>query len=59
MIADIHACVAEEFNQVNDLIVKQLHSNVDMIENIGYYITKAGGKRLRPPASATICQSIR
>ncbi len=48
MIADIRACVAEEFEQVNGLIVQQLHSDVDMVENIGHYIVEAGGKRLRP-----------
>jgi len=48
VISDIRACVAEEFSQVNDLIVQQLHSNVDMVENIGHYIVDAGGKRLRP-----------
>ena len=48
MIADIRASVAEEFQQVNDLIVQQLHSDVDMVENIGHYIVEAGGKRLRP-----------
>lgn len=48
MISDIRACVAEEFLQVNELIVEQLHSNVDMVENIGHYIVDAGGKRLRP-----------
>lgn len=48
MIANIRACVAEEFRQVNDLIVEQLNSDVDMVENIGHYIVEAGGKRLRP-----------
>lgn len=48
MINDIRASVAEEFGQVNDLIVSQLRSNVDMVENVGQYIVAAGGKRLRP-----------
>lgn len=45
---DIRAVVADEFEQVNQLIVEQLHSNVDMVENVGHYIVDAGGKRLRP-----------
>jgi octaprenyl-diphosphate synthase len=45
---DIHAVVADEFEQVNRLIVEQLHSDVDMVENVGHYIVDAGGKRLRP-----------
>jgi octaprenyl-diphosphate synthase len=44
----IRSAVAAEFEQVNQLIVDQLHSNVDMVENIGHYIVDAGGKRLRP-----------
>ena len=48
MIADIRACVADEFERVNQLIIDQLQSNVDLVENIGHYIVDAGGKRLRP-----------
>lgn len=44
----IRAVVAAEFEQVNRLIVEQLHSDVDMVENVGHYIVDAGGKRLRP-----------
>ncbi|TXS89859.1 octaprenyl diphosphate synthase [Parahaliea maris] len=44
----IRASVAGEFEAVNRLIVEQLHSDVDMVENIGHYIVDAGGKRLRP-----------
>jgi octaprenyl-diphosphate synthase len=44
----IHATVARELELVNQLIVEQLHSNVDMVENVGHYIVDAGGKRLRP-----------
>ena len=48
MIADIRACVADEFERVNQLIIDQLQSNVDLVENIGHYIVDGGGKRLRP-----------
>jgi octaprenyl-diphosphate synthase len=44
----IRSAVAAEFEQVNELIVNQLHSDVDMVENVGHYIVEAGGKRLRP-----------
>ncbi len=43
-----HAVVADDFEAVNTLIIDQLHSNVDLVENIGHYIVEAGGKRLRP-----------
>ncbi len=45
---DIRATVATEFEQVNQLIIEQLHSDVALVENIGHYIVDAGGKRLRP-----------
>ena len=45
---NIRAVVATEFEQVNRLIVDQLHSDVAMVENVGHYIVDAGGKRLRP-----------
>jgi octaprenyl-diphosphate synthase len=44
----IRATVATQFEQVNQLIVDQLHSDVPMVENVGHYIIDAGGKRLRP-----------
>lgn len=44
----IRALVNSEFDQVNALIIDQLHSNVPLVENIGHYIVDAGGKRLRP-----------
>jgi octaprenyl-diphosphate synthase len=40
--------VAAEFAQVDDVIVELLQSDVEMVENIGHYIVKAGGKRMRP-----------
>lgn len=40
--------VAKEFSDVDQLIIKQLHSNVPLVENIGHYIVDAGGKRMRP-----------
>ena len=44
----VRAIVSKEFEQVNQLIVDQLQSDVSMVENIGHYIIDAGGKRLRP-----------
>ena len=40
--------VAAEFAQVDDVIVELLQSDVELVENIGHYIVKAGGKRMRP-----------
>lgn len=44
----IRHLVSDDFKAVNQKILEQLHSRVDMVENIGHYITEAGGKRLRP-----------
>ncbi|MCP8899438.1 polyprenyl synthetase family protein [Gilvimarinus xylanilyticus] len=43
-----HDVVADDFSQVNELIIRQLHSDVGLVENIGHYLIEAGGKRLRP-----------
>lgn len=40
--------VQNDFAAVNQLIIEQLHSDVDLVENIGHYLVEAGGKRLRP-----------
>tara|TARA_R110000782_G_scaffold187669_1_gene277803 strand:+ start:178 stop:1146 length:969 start_codon:yes stop_codon:yes gene_type:complete len=40
--------VADDFDAVNQLIIRQLHSRVPLVEKIGSYIISAGGKRLRP-----------
>lgn len=55
----IRNIVASEFDEVNNLIISQLESDVDLVENIGHYIVDAGGKRLRPLLvllSAACCQ---
>lgn len=45
---EITASVAEEFGRVDKMILSELHSNVDLIGEIGNYIVSSGGKRLRP-----------
>lgn len=40
--------VKADFEAVNQLIVDELGSDVELIENIGSYLIDAGGKRLRP-----------
>jgi len=44
----LHHIVQDDFAAVNDLIIRQLHSDVGLVENIGHYLVEAGGKRLRP-----------
>lgn len=43
-----HQVVADDFTAVNQRIIDQLHSDVELVENIGHYLVEAGGKRLRP-----------
>jgi octaprenyl-diphosphate synthase len=45
---DIRAVVASELDAVDSVIIDQLRSDVDMVENVGHYIVDSGGKRLRP-----------
>ncbi|HDZ56632.1 MAG TPA: octaprenyl-diphosphate synthase [Pseudomonas xinjiangensis] len=43
-----YTAVTDDFEAVNQLIIRQLHSRVPLVEKIGNYIIGAGGKRLRP-----------
>ena len=44
----VRSVVSAELDAVNAVIVDQLRSDVEMVENVGQYIVDAGGKRLRP-----------
>lgn len=48
MSNNIQNLVSEDFAALNQNVVKQLHSEVPLIENIGQYLIEAGGKRIRP-----------
>ncbi len=52
-----HQVVKEDFDAVNQLILKELHSNVPLIEDIGHHIVNAGGKRLRPVVALLAARS--
>jgi octaprenyl-diphosphate synthase len=47
-IKQIQQITAVEMNQVNELIMKQLNSDVALINQLGFYIVNSGGKRIRP-----------
>lgn len=40
--------VAADFEAVNQLILGQLHSDVELVETISQYLVDSGGKRIRP-----------
>jgi len=48
MVNRIQQIVSDDFVTLNQNVVKQLHSEVPLIENIGQYLIDAGGKRIRP-----------
>ncbi|MCG6860537.1 MAG: polyprenyl synthetase family protein [Chromatiaceae bacterium] len=57
-LSEIRAPVATEMQAVDRLILRQLESDVVLINQIGHYIVGSGGKRLRPLAvllSARAC----
>ncbi len=47
-ISAIRAPVAEDMRAVDAVILRRLHSDVVLINQVGHYIVNSGGKRLRP-----------
>ncbi len=45
---NIHSLVAEDFEIVNKVILEQLNSEIDLVEEISKYLIDSGGKRIRP-----------
>ena len=54
----IRQLVAEDFSAVNQLIIRELHSDVGLVESIGHYIVEAGGKRIRPLLVLLIARAL-
>ena len=48
MSEKLRSVVAADFIAVNQFVIDQLYSEVELVESIGHYIVDAGGKRLRP-----------
>lgn len=47
-IQSLQAVVSTDIDALNRMILKELHSDVALVNKIGEYIISAGGKRLRP-----------
>jgi octaprenyl-diphosphate synthase len=47
-IAAIQTLLQNELQQVNDLIIKRLHSKIDLVNLVAEHIVNSGGKRTRP-----------
>ena len=48
MYQKIRKVVEPDFQKVDKFIIEQLYSEVSLVESIGHYIVRAGGKRMRP-----------
>jgi octaprenyl-diphosphate synthase len=48
MSQQLRAIVEDDFQAVNQYVIDQLYSEVELVESIGHYIVEAGGKRMRP-----------
>ena len=48
MSKQLRSVVSADFDAVNQFVIDQLYSEVELVESIGHYIVDAGGKRLRP-----------
>ena len=48
LVKDIYQVVEQDFQQVNELILEQLSSDVPLVVKIGQHIIESGGKRMRP-----------
>lgn len=53
---DIKSLFNSEMNVVNQFIIESLHSNVNLINNIGEYVVLYGGKRVRPLIVLLFCK---
>jgi len=47
-IESVRNLIADDMSKVNALIQHRLHSGVELINQLGFYIVNSGGKRLRP-----------
>jgi len=47
-IESVRHLIAADMERVNALIQHRLHSEVELINQLGFYIVNSGGKRLRP-----------
>lgn len=54
----VYALVEDDFRAVNDLIPRNLSSNVELVEEISAYIVSNGGKRLRPLMVLLTCGAL-
>ena len=55
--SEISQLVADDMQAVNKLILKRLHSEVVLVNQLGKYIINSGGKRIRPILALLVAQA--
>ncbi|NBS12473.1 MAG: octaprenyl diphosphate synthase, partial [Gammaproteobacteria bacterium] len=45
---DLISLVRADFDALNDLLISQLGSEIDLVETVSQYLIQSGGKRVRP-----------
>lgn len=54
----INQLTAQDMADVNETILRQLNSNVSLINQLGYYIIDGGGKRVRPMIAVLAARAL-
>lgn len=55
---NIYQLTAPDMAEVNATILKQLHSEVTLINELGHYIISGGGKRVRPMIAVLVARAL-
>ena len=54
----IYALVDKQFAVVNQLILAELHSHIELVEDISQYLVASGGKRVRPLVTLLVAGAL-
>ncbi|STF65094.1 octaprenyl-diphosphate synthase [Escherichia coli] len=54
----INELTAQDMAGVNAAILEQLNSDVQLINQLGYYIVSGGGKRIRPMIAVLAARAV-
>ncbi len=54
----INELTAQDMAGVNAAILEQLNSDVQLIDQLGYYIVSGGGKRIRPMIAVLAARAV-
>ncbi|MDF7679249.1 octaprenyl diphosphate synthase [Enterobacteriaceae bacterium ESL0689] len=57
-LEQINELTAQDMADVNALILEQLNSDVQLINQLGYYIISGGGKRIRPLIAVLAARAV-